>query len=302
MSAAARSGIGTREVRTCAGNERMQAPSAAMSDTPRLTWLPAVSRTRCDDDQNAAVLPRRTAKRRRSRQHRTVPSPAAERQPAQLLAQGGQDAVAKRAPLDAPSARRRFERRNQGLCGRDDPTGGRSLFRPLPAAADAVRGSRALPVSDQIAPAQRQLDEGRARPLCRPYRRCAGDDARAPHRPILVPLLRPARFATGPGLAPLLSRAVSGWLPDEGQGDRGPAAARRKQGALALSGPAQAHSQDNGGASSPRRLRPAELWPLPARRRSPDPPRRQDGHAHADLVAAALAAGADRPARRRPGA
>ena len=195
----------------------MQAPSAAMSDMPRRSR--AVSRTRCDDDQESAVLPRGAAKCH-SRQRRTSRQPLVERKPAHILAQGGQDAVAKRAPVDAPRARRRFGCRGAGLGGYDDRIGGRSLCRTFPPAADAMRGPRALPISDQTASAQCEFDQGRVRPLCRSYSRRAGDDAGAPHRPILVPLLRPARLATGTGLAPFVPGAVSGRLPDEGQGDR----------------------------------------------------------------------------------
>ena len=49
-----------REVRACNVKERMQAPSAAMSDMPRRSR--AVSRTRCDDDQEFGRSPSRGGK------------------------------------------------------------------------------------------------------------------------------------------------------------------------------------------------------------------------------------------------
>ena len=57
---------------------------------------------------------------------------------------------------------------------------------------------------------------------------------------------------------------VSGRLPVEDQGDRRPAAARRRQGAPALRAAARAHSPNSRRTSAPRRLGPAELRPLSA--------------------------------------
>ena len=73
-----------------------------------------------------------------------------------------------------------------------------------------MRGRRACAIPDPNAPAQRHFDERRARPLYRSHRPCAGDDARASRRSILVSGVRPAHFAGGPSLAPLVPRSPFG--------------------------------------------------------------------------------------------
>ena len=75
-----------------------------------------------------------------------------------------------------------------------------------------MRGRSALRIPDSNACAQRQFEERRAPPLYRSYRPCALDDARAPGGSILVSGVRPAHFARGPDLAPLVHRPVSGGI------------------------------------------------------------------------------------------
>ena len=77
--------------------------------------------------------------------------PVAERTRAHILAQGGQDAVARRAPLDAPGAVRR-ERRRSGLGRLDDRARTRAVRWPLSSAACAMRGPRAGAISEQAHP------------------------------------------------------------------------------------------------------------------------------------------------------
>ena len=104
---------------------------------------------------------------------------------------------------------------------------------PPPLAQCEVVPPCAIPNPD--APAQRQFDERRARPLSRSHRPCAGDDARASRRSILVSGVRPAHFAGGPRLAPLVPGPLSGGILVVDQGDRRPAAAGRNARAPAAS-------------------------------------------------------------------
>ena len=87
-------------------------------------------------------------------------------------------------------------------------------------------------------------------------------------------------------------------VPLVGQGDRRARRAGRGARAAVLPEPARGRAEDRRGAAPHRQFREAQLWPLPARHRAADPPRRDPQRPDADLDAKALAARPDRPARR----
>ena len=173
------------------------------------------------------------------------------------------------------------------------PSRTRDACRPRSRNARSLR----LRISDPTAPAQRQFDERRARPLSRSQCPCAGDDARASRRPILVSGFRPAHFARGPRLAPFVPGPLSGRISVVDQGDCRPAAAGRDARAPAASRTTCTRASDRRRTSADRRLGQAQLRPLSARHRAADRSRREDWRADADLELKALAARADRPAR-----
>ena len=176
---------------------------------------------------------------------------------------------------------------------------GRSLRRPLSPAACAMRGRRALPISEQSASAQRELDEGRARPLSRSHGDAPAmtlehltDQYWFPYFGLLVSEQGQVwrHSFLGPFQDGFLTRVKA-------VVDRAARPTERASTGSIPSGSTRVPA-DRRRTSAARRLRPAELRPLPARRGSPDPSRRQDGHADADLDAEAVAAGACRAARR----
>ena len=185
-----------------------------------------------------------------------------------------------------------------GLGRRDDAIAERSLRRPVSPADGSMHGRRGLRLLDEAASAQRQFDDDRAHALCRPYRPCASDDAGASRRTILVSRTRPAHFAQRPGLAPFVPRSLPGGPAFVDQGDHRPAAARRITRAPVLRGAARQGPHDIRRTSAHRQLGQAELRPLPARHRPAPSSRGEHGGPHADLELKALAARADRAARR----
>ena len=166
---------------------------------------------------------------------------------------------------------------------------------PPPLSQCEVVAACAIP--NPPASAQRQFDERRTRPLHRSHRSCAGDDARASRQSILVSGLRPLDFAGGSSLAPFVPWPLSGGVLVVDQGDRRAAASGRNARAPAPSRATRARASYRRRAFADRRVGQAQLRPLFARYRAADRSRRENGRANADLEAATLAAGADRPAR-----
>ena len=111
------------------------------------------------------------------------------------------------------------------------------------------------------------------------------------------PGVRPPHLGKRPGLAPLVPRAVPGWISVVGQSDFRPTAAGRNARASAAARATGARSSHRGGASADCRFRQAQLRPLSARHRAADRSRREDARAYADVDLTALAAGVDRPAQ-----
>ena len=97
--------------------------------------------------------------------------------------------------------------------------------------------------------------------------------------------------------APFVPWPLSGGVLVVDQGDRQAAASRRNAGAATSSRAARARATHRRRAFADRRVGQAQLRPLLARYCAADRARRADGRANADLEAATLAAGSDRPAR-----
>ena len=114
---------------------------------------------------------------------------------------------------------------------------------------------RALRIPDPNASAQRQFDERRVRPLYRSYRPCAGDDARASRRSILVSGVRPAHFARGPESG--ATRSSSRFGRDTCR------RSRRSSTGRCRTGPASAGCISNG--SRARLVSPASICSSPVR-------------------------------------